>query len=146
VKITVRLAARATLEWAGVGGIKSAVLETVDVDQSPHVTVYLTPSDDDWIEGSIVEVMAQAHDLVERKKAGIGLVDTIDTVIGALLAQPIPRVTLDKTELDAELGRVRERRRAWLIEQIEDGVFAAIGMLKNEFGETVKINVEVVGA
>jgi len=146
VKVTVHTEAVAIIE-ATPSGIASLTFTEAPRDDNDdlYFTVELpgTSDDDPPVSGSQGEVSGMIEELIEKKKFGDQVLTRFNEVVALITSQPIPEVVVERQQLADEATRRRNTRRTWLIEQIEQGSFAAIEMLKNEFGESVKIHVEV---
>ena len=146
MKVTVHIEALAIVEATPSGVNALTFTEAARDDNADfYFTVELpgTSEDDPPISGSEEEVAQQIEELIEKKKFGEQVLTRFNEVVELISTQPIPEITVERQQLVDEAARRRNTRRTWLIEQIEQGSFAAIEMLKNEFGETVKIHVEV---
>jgi hypothetical protein len=140
-----KLPAVATVEWKSAGGLTSLVYEEGG-EAKPFFIVY-HPSlseDDPPIEGTLDEIVPRFKTFVEQHKLGDLVIGTLERTLEELLPLPLPSCQLTRQEIEAERERVRATRRSWLIREIEEGRYAAIELLQREFGETVKLHVEVI--
>lgn len=135
---------KAVLEWKAPIGLMGLTLGEGDQTVEPRFSVYLSPNDEDLIEGSIDEVLLNVERRITNKQLSEGVANTLRGIFDGMLTQAIPLIRLDRDDLVAEQQRVRASRRDWLISEIESGSYAAIEKLKSEYGETVRISVEVV--
>ena len=144
MRVVMQLPVQARLEWKAVGGLQGVTIEDT-TDKEPTFWVYTSSTEDcEPIIGNTAKVIHEIEQLVEEKKLGAGVVSTLIGVLDGLIRQPIPSTSYTAQQLIEESQEVRARRRDWLIREIENGNYAAITMLKDEFDETVKITVEVV--
>lgn len=140
-----KVPACATVEWKASGGLTSLTYEEKD-DAQPRFVVYLAGSseDDPPIEGDVQTIVEEVQRLVQSKKLGELVIPTVERTLEMLLQTPLPTNRITREQIEEERSRIQEARRSWLINEIENGSYAAIELLKREFGETVKISVEVV--
>ena len=146
MKILMHLPAKCVMEFKAPLGLVGLTLGEGDQEIAPRFTVYLSASEtEDVITGTLDEIIEQAERRLSNKAVGESFVRTLRETVDGMLGQPIPVIRLDRDDLIAEAQRVRALRRDWLISEIENGSYAAIEKLKSEYGESVKITVEVVG-
>lgn len=143
MRVVMHLPVQARMEWKAAGGLQGVTIEDT-TDREANFFVYTSAADDEPLEGTASQVVRQAENLVEQKKIGAAFVTSLMDTIDQMVRQPIPTATFGHVELLREREAIRERRRDWLLREIENGNYAAITMLKEEFGEDVKITVEVV--
>jgi hypothetical protein len=149
VNILMTVPAGARLEWRSSFGVNELTMrETPNGDRRMHALfeVNLTMDGDDAITGYYDGVVEEIEERITAKKLSPGALVTVSAAMDAMIEQAFPEVTVEREALIDEQKEVRRRRREWLVEQIESGSYAAIEMLKAEFGESVRINVEVLGA
>lgn len=136
--------ASVTLEWDPNLQVKKATYRELP-EQNRRGFFVLELGGDERIEGTMSDLINGVRDRIEAKKLGEPFHATLMRAMDDLVSQPIPEMTIGRETLIDELTEVRRRRRAWLLEQIEGGSYAAIEMLKDEFGDEVRIKVEVLG-
>lgn len=144
MKLSMTVDASVTLEWEPNLQIRKATFRELP-EQNRRGFFVLELGSDERVQGTMSEVITGVRDRIENKKLGEGFLPTLMAAMDSLVTQAIPEVVVDREALIDEAVQVKRRRRAWLLEQIEEGSYAAIELLKEEFGESVRITVEVLG-
>lgn len=144
MKISLHRSAIAILQGDSNGPTSLTYVEAPPDDGDEYFEFEISlSSDDPPLTGTRAEIENEILDLIERKKFGPGALVSFQQGADAMLGQPISEIKVSREQLEDDARRVRNARRTWLIEQIEAGSFAAIELLQAEFGETVKIHVEI---
>ena len=142
MKVLVAIGMKGTIEWHNYVGVTGINLNQPDPCLPLHITVIDGDAEAPY-EGTYDDILDQAR--ARLPKAYDTFVEQLDRALTAINEQPIPNVELDKHQLANHAQESRNRRRDWLIAEIENGNIGAAEFLKREFGETIRLTVEVIG-
>lgn len=141
------LTAYGTIDWKTVEGITDFRIDAFDGDSDPYYHVQSADDGGDEIafegEFSVIESdIKEDPDLDEATKQVVlrQLRDARETMD----KQHLPDVSFTSQQLILHQAEARAKRREWLIEQITKGNISCATQLKAEFGESIRLSVEIV--